>query len=86
MDAITTVANVFRLHREAAEERNSRTAGPDSREIGELAVLVIDITDALREDCGNETANLFCREAHPKNAAYMRRKKKEFNVGLGLDN
>ena len=85
-DIIGTIANVLRIKRENAEERNSYTAGQTCREIGELALIVIDLTDAIRIERGNDLANLFCRLAHPTNAAQMRAKKKKFNLGLGLDN
>jgi len=81
--AIETMAHVLRIKREEAEERNSRTIGADIHTIGELAVIVLDITDALRVEHGADIANLFVNEAHPRNAIVMREAKSELIISLG---
>jgi hypothetical protein len=80
---IATVAHNLRAKREEAEEQNSRTLGEVLWSIGELAIIVLDMTDALRAEHGNDLANFFVREAHPRNAILMRKAKDELNKLLG---
>lgn len=73
--AIRAIAHVMREAREHAEEQNSTTVGDTHRDIGYLALLAVDTTERLRLTVGDDAANYYCREAHPRNANEMREAK-----------